>query len=214
MIYLVRHGQSEWNRLRRTQGQTAHPPLTDLGRQQASAAAAAILADLAHPGPAPRPVAVVVSSDFARATETARTIALVVSAPLRLDRRLREQGLGVFEGAGYDETFAAAAAVDWSDPDLRVGGGESARDVSERVAAALADIPAGTTTVVVSHGDAIRSIFGHLAGCQPGRAPWVDVPNGGVAALEAGRPPRWLVPALHGDCEAGTGPLSARRPEP
>ena len=38
-VYLVRHGQSQWNLRRLTQGQTAHPPLTDLGRSQSAAAA-------------------------------------------------------------------------------------------------------------------------------------------------------------------------------
>ena len=54
MIYLVRHGQSEWNLLRRTQGQIPHPQLTDLGRRQASAAAQAIRADAELTGQAVR----------------------------------------------------------------------------------------------------------------------------------------------------------------
>ena len=45
-VYVVRHGQSEWNVRRLTQGQTPHPPLTELGRRQSAAAAALIAADL------------------------------------------------------------------------------------------------------------------------------------------------------------------------
>lgn len=187
MIYLVRHGQSEWNVLRLTQGQTAHPRLTDLGRGQALAAAAAIRADL-DGCPAQR----ILSSDLARAVETAELIAGAVPAPISLDRRLREQALGIFEGIDYDETFRAAAALDWSDPDLRVGGGESVRQVADRTAAALSRIDPGAVTVAVSHGDTIRAIVGWAAGHEPGRAPWVDVPNGSVAVLEPGREVRWL----------------------
>ncbi|QNN52656.1 histidine phosphatase family protein [Nocardioides mesophilus] len=51
-VYLVRHGQSEWNVLRLTQGQTSHPRLTSIGREQAERAASLIGQDLAG-----RPVA-------------------------------------------------------------------------------------------------------------------------------------------------------------
>jgi broad specificity phosphatase PhoE len=46
--------------------------------------------------------------------------------------------------------------------------------------------------VVVSHGDAIRSALGLIAGFAPGVAPWVEVPNGGVVVVEEDRPARWL----------------------
>ena len=45
-VYLVRHGQSEWNVLRLTQGQTPHPRLTGLGREQAARAAELIASDM------------------------------------------------------------------------------------------------------------------------------------------------------------------------
>ncbi|MGZ8770540.1 MAG: histidine phosphatase family protein, partial [Aeromicrobium sp.] len=39
MILWVRHGQSTWNVMDRMQGQAVHPPLTELGREQSTAAA-------------------------------------------------------------------------------------------------------------------------------------------------------------------------------
>jgi 2,3-bisphosphoglycerate-dependent phosphoglycerate mutase len=187
MIYLVRHGQSEWNVLQLTQGQSPHPRLTPLGRRQAAAAAVAIRADLDD-----RRVAAIVSSDLARAVETAGILADTLAAPVRLDRRLREQALGELEGVGYDQTFAAAASLDLTDPDLRLGGGESAREVSARVADAFAHLDGGGISVVVSHGDTMRSALGLIAGFAPGAAPWVEVPNGGVVVIEGDRPVRWL----------------------
>jgi len=70
--YLVRHGQSEWNLRRLTQGQTVHPPLTQLGRDQARRAAALIADDLSAFG---LPVTRIVSSDLVRAVQTAEALA-------------------------------------------------------------------------------------------------------------------------------------------
>lgn len=178
-VYLVRHGQSEWNVLRLTQGQTHHPRLTDLGRQQAARAAELIAADA--PTRSPR----VVSSDLARATETAEIIGARLGADVTHDERLREQHLGALEGRGYDETWAVAEDHDWSDPALPVAGGESLLDVHRRMTAALAE-HAAVPAVLVSHGDAIRVAVAHLAGHAPHEAPWVDVPNGAVARIVDG----------------------------
>lgn len=174
-VYLVRHGQSEWNVRRLTQGQTPHPPLTSLGREQSRAAAEAILEDL-DGGPA----GLIVTSDLARAVETAEILAARLQAPVERDARLREQSLGWLEGRGYDETWAFAERHDWSDPTLPVAGGESLMDVYRRMAAVLAEVGPETPTVLVSHGDSIRVAVAHLTGAAPHEAPWVDVPNGAV----------------------------------
>jgi broad specificity phosphatase PhoE len=180
--YLVRHGQSEWNLLELTQGQTVSPPLTALGREQARAAADAIRADL---GPGGR-VDVVCTSDLVRARETAEILVDLLGGELRLDVRLREQHLGRLEGRSYAETWAAAAAHDWSDPHLPVAGGESPHQVRARVAEVVDAHDRNGVTVLVSHGDAIRAAVAHLAGHSPATAPWVDVPNGAVAKLTDG----------------------------
>ena len=156
MIYLVRHGESEWNVAQRTQGQTRLPQLTEHGRAQAQAAARALLADIGS-----TPVSCVVSSDLVRAVQTAEIVAGVLGTRLCVDARLREQSLGSFEGLSYAESFAAGSAFDWSDPDLRVGGGESLREMATRMTTALSDFADELITtgaiVVVSHGDAIRA---------------------------------------------------------
>ena len=180
-VYLVRHGQSEWNVLRLTQGQTAHPSLTELGRQQAARAAALVSADLGG-----RPVTRIISSDLMRAVETAQVLGDVLGAPVALDARLREQHLGELEGRGYAETWAAAEAHDWSDPALPVAGGESLVEVRDRLADVLAEVAADgdDVTVLVSHGDAIRAAVAHLTGVAPHEAPWVEVANGAGARVD------------------------------
>ena len=192
VIYLVRHGESEWNLAQRTQGQTPHPRLTEHGRAQARAAVRALRDDIRN-----TPVSCVVSSDLVRAVQTAEIIAAALGARMYVDARLREQSLGTFEGLSYAESFAAGSAFDWSDPDLRVGGGESLREMSRRMTTAVCDFAdasptTGGATVVVSHGDAIRALLAARMGAVPGDGTWVDVPNGSVAVLDVPNGARWL----------------------
>lgn len=179
-VYLVRHGQSEWNELRLTQGQTPHPRLTAQGREQAEAAAALIATDLTRRD---QTVASIVSSDLARARETAEVIADALGVEVVVDARLREQHLGELEGKSYDETWAAAALHDWTDPSRPIAGGESLLAVRERMVAALHDLAPDRVHVVVSHGDAIRAAVAHARGEAPQLASWIDVPNGAVARV-------------------------------
>lgn len=186
MKFLVRHGQSEWNLARRTQGQTVHPRLTDLGRRQAVAAGEALAA---VPDAA---ITAVVTSDLVRAVQTADTIGGILRVPVRHDVRLREQHLGDLEGLDQVQLLAAAQGIDFTDPLHAVGGGESLAQLTQRTVAAVAEYPAGT--VFVSHGDAIRAVLTALDGHEPGAGDWIEVPNGAVAVLRPGRPTRWLSP--------------------
>lgn len=180
-VYLVRHGQSQWNVLRLTQGQSSHPPLTALGRKQAAAAAEAVEADLSRQG---LRAARLLTSDLARAADTARILGERIGLVPERDVRLREQHLGALEGMTYEESWAHAERHDWSDPELPVAGGESVADVRRRLAAVLAEIDPEVPTVLVSHGDAIRSAIAHLRGQPVTGASWIEVPNGSVARFD------------------------------
>ncbi|WP_165807153.1 histidine phosphatase family protein [Nocardioides currus] len=174
-VYLVRHGQSEWNVLRLTQGQTDHPRLTDLGRAQAEAAASVLAADLADGE------ARLVTSDLLRALETARTIGDRLGVEPVLDFRLREQHLGSLEGLRYEESWAHAELHDWTDPELPMAGGESVAAVRRRLAEVLDAVDPAVPTVLVSHGDAIRAAIALLLDQPVTDVPWVEVANGSVA---------------------------------
>lgn len=180
-VYLVRHGQSQWNVRRLTQGQTAHPPLTDLGRSQSAAAAELIAADLDDLGLTAQRL---VSSDLTRAVETAETIGARLLLTVDTDVRLREQHLGELQGRSYVETWAAARECDWSDPTLPIADGESLMDVYDRMAAVLNEVDPAVVSILVSHGDAIRAAVAYLNGVKPHEADWVEVPNGAVARID------------------------------
>ena len=189
-LYLVRHGESEWNLIGLTQGQTHHPRLTPLGRRQAREAGRRMLIDLgARPAAAVR----IVSSDLVRAVETAEVLASELGGEPEMDVRLREQHLGRLEGLPYADAVVAAEQHDWSDPDLPVCGGESVRQVQARMTDFLTTSPRDRVTVAVSHGDAIRAALASLDPDpdRPRPAPWVEVPNGSVVRLD-GDVATWL----------------------
>lgn len=187
-VLLVRHGESEWNVARLTQGQTHHPALTESGRDHARSAGRSILAALSSRG-----TVQVWSSDLVRARQTAELVVETLApvhgpVAVREDPRLREQHLGSLEGRSYDETWAAAEEHDWSDPTLPMAGGESPAQVHARLGEVLGEGIAAAQrgpVVLVSHGDAIRVALALLAGHGPGEGEWVEVPNGAV--FEIGR---------------------------
>lgn len=178
-VHLVRHGQSTWNLQRRVQGQQNAPELTDLGRAQASRAAAVIAGSGAT---------LLLTSDLTRAVQTAEIIGRATGLRPMVTPLLREQGLGSLEGLTTDEAAAALAGVDLTDPDTPYGDGESRGDVLARfrllmaappVTAALPD----SRIVMVSHGDTIRIALAHLLGEHPATGPWRQIENGCITTV-------------------------------
>jgi probable phosphoglycerate mutase len=174
-LHVVRHGESEWNLSRRVQGQTMEVGLTPLGRQQA-AAAAEILAR--------RSVSAIITSDQARAVQTAEIIGSRLAIAPVTDRRLREQSLGWMEGLTLDEALRRNADTDWTDPDLKLGDGESTRDVYIRVAELLDELrgPDGDV-VLVTHGDTIRVLLALAGDLGPSEVPYGVPPNASISTV-------------------------------
>jgi broad specificity phosphatase PhoE len=176
-VVIWRHGRTEWNATGRFQGQL-DPPLDERGREQASRAAAHLVA-----GGLSAENTVVVSSDLRRAAETAAILAALLGVPLHLDRRLREHGLGTWEGltrqdvaARYPDQYA-----DWLAGRPVAGrGGEDAGQVAARALAAVAGLPRMPNAVLVTHGGTAarliegllqlgpehRRVFGPLGNCS------------------------------------------------
>ena len=174
-VLLVRHGQSEWNAAGRMQGQTAHPALTELGHRQAAAAARELAAE--RPG-------ALISSDLARAVQTAEHCARATGLPVRTSPALREQGYGVLEGRPSRELWDL---VDWTDPHWAADGGESLAQLHARVAGFLAQLrtdPPADVVALVTHGDTIRAAQAVAAGNGPEAMPAVTPHNGTVTRLE------------------------------
>ena len=152
--YLVRHGETEWNAQERVQGQT-DIPLSDVGRGQAARTAER----LAAVG-----FAAAYTSDLARAQETARIIVARMREPrpeVRLRPSLREISYGNLEGASWEEVRAH------HDLDLKPNGGESYRELLERLGGFARELEAShqdEDALVVSHGGALRALAVSLLG--------------------------------------------------
>lgn len=179
VLHLVRHGQSTWNVEGRVQGQTASVPLTDLGRVQAAAAAHTL---------ARRPVARVLSSDLQRAHVTALAVARECGVVCEVEPALREQHLGRYEGRLAAELDPEPQPEGVPVTAVRWGGGESVRDVADRLTPLLDRLltgpaPAGEV-VLVTHGDTLRVARAVLTGAGPDGIEWGVVPNGSVTTVE------------------------------
>lgn len=162
-LWLVRHGQTDWNLAGRFQGH-ADVPLNDTGRRQAG--------DLRHLLSGQRFDALYVS-DLKRARQTAEPLIELSRRPPRLDRRLREVHHGSWEGLLRHEIIERFPEI-WAEraraPHLaRPPGGETIVEVAGRVASAMDEIASrhrGGRVLVVSHGVALATAL-----CRVGRQP-------------------------------------------
>jgi glucosyl-3-phosphoglycerate phosphatase len=175
-LVVWRHGRTDWNATGRFQGQL-DPPLDAEGRAQAARTAPHLVATGLSPGST-----VVVASDLVRAADTATALTDVLGVPLRLDERLREHGLGSWEGLTRDEVAERHPEqyADWlAGRPVHGRGGEQSADVARRALDALQDLPPAEVAVVVTHGGTAgrlieallelgpqhRRVFGPLANC-------------------------------------------------
>jgi broad specificity phosphatase PhoE len=146
-LFLVRHGETDWNTQRRIQGLT-DIPLNARGREQARRTGR-MLARRGWDG--------IYSSPLGRARETARIIAAEVGlGDPGIVEALVERNYGEAEGMNFDEIEAR-----WPDRGT-VPGQESRREVTERVVPALRRLAAShpdQSLIVVSHGGAIRAVL-------------------------------------------------------
>ena len=112
--------------------------------------------------------AVIVSSDFDRALESAVIArhALNCRAPIETDIRLRERNFGELE-LGSDRAYSAVWQQDEQDPDSDFRGVESANRVMARVTELIVDLErrfVDTSLLLVSHGDALQILQTAFAG--------------------------------------------------
>ena len=144
MIYVVRHGETEWNAVNKVLGRT-DIPLNDNGIVQTKELGH-LLKDLK--------VEVFLCSPLLRARQTADAIASETGLQYRIDDRLIEQDFGRFEGvARFDREYQAAKREYFA----RYPGGESYFDMAARVYPLIKELE-GTDALLVTHGGICRII--------------------------------------------------------
>lgn len=160
-LLIWRHGRTEWNAAGRFQGQL-DAPLDAEGRAQAARVAPQLVdAGLSADD------TVVVSSDLSRAVDTATALTELLGVPLLRDPRLREHGLGEWEGLTRDEVADRYPDqyADWlAGHPVRGRGGEQPVEVMRRALDALADLPPAAVAVVVTHGGTAGRLLEGLLG--------------------------------------------------
>jgi probable phosphoglycerate mutase len=180
-LLLIRHGETDWNRELRFQGQL-DVPLNALGHEQARRLGVRLATEAAHQ---------LVCSDLLRAQQTAlpirqQHVQLVAGVPL-LDVALREQKFGAMEGLRVADIQSRQpqAWAQWVlfQADYAFEGGESTREFHARVMAALravAVVHPSQTLVVVTHGGVLDMVY-RTARALPLSGPrQSEIPNAGL----------------------------------
>jgi probable phosphoglycerate mutase len=185
-LYFVRHGETDWNRARRYQGQR-DIPINATGRGQA-ARNGRVLAEALGGTAASLDY---VASPLSRARETMEIVRGELGLPplgYGTDDRLREIHYGHWEGRLWldlpqtdPEGHAARAADPWN---WQPAGGESYRQLSERVASWLAEMT--NDAVVVSHGGVSKVLRGLVLQLGATEIAALEVPQDKVLRVTAG----------------------------
>lgn len=179
-LYAIRHGETDYNREDRVQG-NHDSKLTDFGREQARALADRFTGE---------PLSAVVSSPLQRARETAEKIAGSVGLTVQTDDRLRELACGEFEGVLFEEIKRTRweEFLEWlQNPDVAAPGGESINQLFSRVSAALkeilADIADGRNIAIVSHAGVVRMTLATLVRVPVGVSTSFSLTNASISTF-------------------------------
>lgn len=155
-IYLVRHGESQWNVLKRIQGQQ-DIPLTDKGNQQAHQIGNRLL---------DKNIDFIYSSDLERAYDTATIIGEKLQINVESVPELREIKFGQWEGICYDEIFLSdyKELIMWrkAPEKLNIDGIETLEKLQLRSMLAIDKIvnnKKGKNILVVSHSATLKTII-------------------------------------------------------
>jgi broad specificity phosphatase PhoE len=178
-LYCVRHGETLFNLEGRIQGQSdSH--LSPLGRRQCEAVAQMF---------AGQKIDALIASPLARAVESARALADQLQLSLSTDARLMELNAGIFQGLTWPEIIDKYPddASRWRsrDPDYRIPGGESRRDLMERAGQAFHAIrEAGyRQVIIVAHGGSLSAGLKALLEIPPQHNPFA-FSNGSISTLD------------------------------
>ena len=190
-LWLVRHGETDWNATGRAQGHE-DIPLNANGVQQAKRLAARL---------AGQHFDAVIASDLSRALQTARAVAssLAGAPAVQIDPRWREQHLGAIQGLTHAEIVAGG----WKAPNHPLEmweGAESRVQLMERIRAPLAELHAqfaGGRVLVVSHGGTLRAAVQLLIGDPDYRLNLYGHDNTAVSKLRLTKPDAGILIALN-----------------
>lgn len=174
MLYIMRHGKTDWNALHKLQGRT-DIPINEEGREMARLAAVEY-ADI--------PFDICYSSPLIRARETAEIVLKDRNIPIITDDRLVEMSFGIYEGvANSFQIPDCPINVLFKDPEnykIPPEGAESFEDLYKRTGEFLREVAdplvaKGKNVLIVGHGAMNSSIV-----CQVKNVPIKDFWSAGI----------------------------------
>ncbi len=186
VVYLIRHGETDWNLQGRWQGHL-DIPLNAIGYRQARLLANRLVRDGVR-------FDAIYSSDLSRAYQTAWEIGAALKVPVQLLPALREIDTGLWSGLTTNEV-QERFPTEWEQllqgVDLPRGGAETMAALYQRVVTAVEAMVAqhrGHTLAFVTHGGCIRVLLDHAENFHDhhtfGRYPHIG--NTSVTILEIG----------------------------
>eukprot|EP00055_Hartaetosiga_balthica_P005371 m.15636 g.15636 ORF g.15636 m.15636 type:complete len:184 (+) comp4503_c0_seq1:40-591(+) len=162
-LVIVRHGETNWNREKRWQGQV-DTELSDVGVEQAKETGKRLLDDN-------QCFDFVYASDLKRAFRTAETIceSAGYDYDIRREPLFRERHLGILSGntKSFCKAHMPDVVLNLNNVDYQLPKGESVRKFRERVAEGLNQLAfqhEGETILLVTHGGTVRVILHHIIG--------------------------------------------------
>ncbi len=188
-IFLVRHGQTTWNRIGRHQGHL-DSVLTLAGVDQARGVGRRLAREVDD-----WDAVTIACSPLYRCRQTAAIICDMVGADVEriaYDDRLIERGYGHWQGltdaeitARYPREWAAREADRWSY--VIAGGGENYPATGDRLMAWLAEQPNNRPILLITHGQAGRALRGRLLGLTPAETLSQPEPQSAAFHLKDGK---------------------------
>lgn len=178
-IYLIRHGQTDWNLEGKIQGR--HDiSLNETGRRQA---------ELLAEGMKKRPVVQIFSSRQKRAYETAKAIGKSQNVGVTVIDGLEEVEFGEWEGMTWDEIsrkYPKEFEIWCSEPaKITPPGGESRPQIYDRVKRALKEVVslAQGDVAVISHGASLAYIVSSMLEKELGDHDEIIVKNVSISTV-------------------------------
>lgn len=155
-LYLIRHGETDWNKLEKCQG-VSDIPLNSNGIRQAENLAYSLRDEK---------FSAIYSSDLTRAITTANEVAKYHPAEVKIDERFREMDQGEFEGLEFKnlrEKYGEILKKWTEEPEtLRIPGGETLSEVQERAWKGIANLISlhnNESVLLVSHNMTIITLL-------------------------------------------------------
>ena len=184
-LFLIRHGETDFNKKQMMQGRGIDAPLNEVGKKQAICVASALESERAGQ---------VVASSMMRSIQTAQPLAISQSLPIQSYEELDEMDFGDLEGKKSEDIKDELDRIhgEWSSGNvsMQIPGGESPVEVYDRANGRIETLVQGYnsgTVIMVLHGRLIRILLSEWLGYGLKNMHRIEHKNGAINYVEKNR---------------------------